>query len=114
MEIKQLSPEKLEKLKSLGLEVEVIYKTKCDLCGKKFESKDPDKVQKILEKHVDEKCKAVKWIRGATNILKIMGLENPVMGDLEYIQKGKFPGGYSRTKDNEIDILNRARELLGY
>lgn len=112
----EVTPETAEKLKpllvKLGIQIKVVYKTECELCGKKFTSKDEKQLDKKLEKHIDEKCKAAKWIRGATKILEIMGLKNIIFADLIYIQDGKFPEGRERTKPEELDILNRARKLL--
>jgi len=112
----KLSPEQAEKLKptldKLGIEIKVVYETKCELCGKKFASKDEKQLDKRLEKHVDEKCSVAKWIRGAEKILEIMGLKNITFADLIYVQEGKFPEGCERRDLLELDILNRARELL--
>jgi len=114
----KLSPEEAMKLKpfldKLGLELKVIYENKCELCGKKFISKDKEKLEKKLVNHVDNECNEAKWIRGATNILEILGLKNVKMGDLYYIQFGKFPKDYKRTKPEEMNILNRAKDALNF
>lgn len=112
----KLTPEEAKKLKpmldKLGIKTEVIHEVKCDLCGKKFKGKNKIQVGKRFGNHIDGKCKVAKWMRGATKILEIMGLKNPVFGDLFYIQDGKFPKGYSRAKPEELEILNRVRDLL--
>jgi len=113
-----LTSEETEKLKpilgKLGLEITVMYETACNLCGKKFRSKDEKQVSKRLEKHVDEKCNAAKWLRGTAEILKLLGLKKVVYGDLVYIQDGKFPIGYSHMGLEELGILDRARDLINF
>ena len=110
--MKSITPEEAKKLEALGFELKVIYKNKCILCGKKFTSKDENKLKKKLEKHIDEECDDAKWVKGASEILRIMGLKNVVMGDVYYAEYGKFPKGYKRTKPEELDMLNRIRDLL--
>lgn len=111
-----LTPEEADKLapllNELGLEMKVVYETKCELCGKKFTSKDKKLLDKKLKNHIDEKCATAKWMRAVFKILEIMGLKNVKMGDVYYVQEGKFLKGYERTKPEELDMLNRAKVLF--
>ena len=59
-----------------------------------------------------EKCKGALWLVGTSKILQLLGLKNVVVGDLVYVDRGKFPKGYSRTDPADLDILDRAKDLL--
>ena len=111
-----LTPEAAKKLEpvlsKLGLEIKVVYKTECELCGKKFTSKDEKRLDKRLEKHIDEKCNVAKWMRGAFEILRISGLKSVICADLIYLQDGKFPEGCERTKPEELEILNNVKDMI--
>lgn len=113
---KKLTPKEAEKLKpildKLGFEIKTVYEVKCELCGKKFTSKDEKRLNKRLGKHIDKECPVARWMRGTTEILKMMGLKNIIMADLIYLQKGEFPRGCERTKSEELEILNRVKNLL--
>lgn len=112
----KLTLEEAEKLKpmldKMGLKIEVVYDTKCDLCGKKFTSKNEERLRKRLEKHIDEKCPTAKWMKSASKILEIAGLKNIIYADLMYLQDGKFPKGLERTKSEELEILNNVKNML--
>lgn len=112
----ELTPEEAKKLKpvldKLGLEIKVVYKTKCELCGKKFTSKNEKRLGERFEKHVDEKCEVAKWMRMASKILVIAGLKNVINADLIYLQEGKFPKGHERTKPEEIEILDNVKDMF--
>lgn len=105
------TPEELKKLKEMGFTF--TYKNECMLCGKKFTSKNAEKLQKRLEKHVDEQCPTAKWMRTVTKILEIAGLKNVVNVDLIYLQEGRFPDGYKCTRSpEELEILNNVKNML--
>lgn len=112
----KLTLEEAEKLKpvlsKLGLEIKVVYENKCILCGKKFTSKNEERLAKKLEKHVDEKCAAAKWMKTAFNILRIAGLKNVIMSDLLYLQEGRFPEGSERTEPEEVEILDNVKCMM--
>lgn len=110
----KLTSEEAKKLEQLGFKLEVAYKNKCILCGKKFTSKNEERLDKRFEKHIDEKCTVAKWMRGVFKILEIMGLKNVIMADLIYVQEGRFPEGCERTNSKELDILNQAKDLLKF
>lgn len=108
--IRKFTPEEVKELEQMGFKV--IYKSKCILCGKKFSSKNEEHLAKRFKKHVDEKCPAAKWARGATKILEIAGLKNVMMSDLYYLQEGEFFKGYERTNPEEIEILDNVKNMF--
>ena len=109
---KTLTSEEIKKLELMGVKVRVPYKNKCILCGKKFTSKNKERLAKRLEKHVNEACEAAKWVHTATRVLEIADLTNVIMADLYYLQEGKFSKGYERTKPEELEILNDVKNAL--
>lgn len=109
---RNLTPEEAKKLEQLGFKLEVTYKNKCILCGKKFTSKNEERLVKKLEKHVNEKCTVAKWMKSAFNILRIVGLKNVIMSDLLYLQEGRFPEGHGRTKPEELEILDNVKHMM--
>lgn len=109
---RKVAPEEAKKLEAMGVKLETIYENKCILCGKKFTSKNEERLAKRLEKHVDEECESAKWMRGAFKILEIAGLKNVINADLIYLQDGKFPEGCKRTKPEELEILDNVKNML--
>ena len=108
-EKKTYTPEELKILEKMGFRI--VYKNECMLCDKKFTSKNEERLQKRLEKHVNEECPTAKWMRTATKILEIAGLKNVINADLIYLQDGKFPGDYERVPA-EVEILNGVKDML--
>lgn len=43
--------------------IEIIFQTKCRLCGKKIRGKDEELCKDNLSKHIDNECKTVSLLR---------------------------------------------------
>ena len=103
------TPEELKILEGMGFTF--VYENKCMLCGKKFTSKNEERLQKRLEEHVDTKCPMAKWTRTVTKILEIAGLKNVINADLLYLADGTVSKGHERV-GKELEILNDVKNML--